>query len=167
MSYWGKRQDLPDHSETHPLSHHVLEVAIVTLELLNLDIFRRRLSQALGLPDLSPHQRQRLAVLAALHDVGKCNHGFQDGRESRQWQTHGHVREIFKLLFDSPRSEEGFSALALAEITSWFTEATGTAIQDSPDPLIGWLWTVFCHHGRPLPGDPNSPGRPGELHKIS
>lgn len=142
-------------------------MAVVLHELLKLDVFRHRLARALGLSELFPRQLQRLAALAALHDVGKCNHGFQDGREASQWLTHGHVREIFKLLFDHPRSEDGFTALRLGELTAWFTESINSSTQDSPGPLEGWLWAVFCHHGRPLKGDPYVLGKPQELNKIS
>ncbi|MBF0416144.1 MAG: CRISPR-associated helicase Cas3' [Magnetococcales bacterium] len=170
MITWGKKREFADHTEWHPLNHHALEVGCVLLELLKVSLFRRRLAHALGVTDLVPQQMLRLAALAALHDAGKCNHGFQDGRASREWSTHGHVREIFKLLFDSTRYQEGFASLNLQDLDTWFTEAgisVGPATQEPPDPLLGWLWAVFCHHGRPLRGDTGNPGKPQELDQIA
>ncbi len=146
--YWGKRQDGIGDIQ-HPLSHHCLEVAAVLHALLEIDTIKRRLATSAGLADLTPKQIVRLTSLAALHDAGKYNHGFQN--QSDQWQTHGHVREIFQLLFDHPRQEEGYQALNLGTIAEWFQDTTN---------LVDWLWAIFCHHGRPLPGDPFCAGKP-------
>ncbi|MEO5349244.1 MAG: CRISPR-associated helicase Cas3' [Magnetococcus sp. YQC-3] len=147
--YWGKRQD-GICTVLHPLSHHCLEVAAVMQALLESDVIRRRLASSAGLADLTPRQILRLSALAALHDAGKYNHGFQD--QGKRWQTRGHVREIFLLLFDHSRQAEGYQALNLGSMAEWLQDTTS---------LLNWLWAIFCHHGRPLLGDPSYAGKPG------
>ncbi|MEO5331403.1 MAG: CRISPR-associated helicase Cas3' [Magnetococcus sp. YQC-5] len=153
--FWGKKQG--DTDVTHPLAHHCLEVAAVLQALLTSNIIRHRLAQSAGLEDLTPRHIKRLAALAALHDAGKCHHGFQE--QNGSWQTHGHVREIFQLLFDHPRQVEGYNALDLNTVASWF--------QDE-EQLMHWLWALFCHHGRPLTGDASIAGKPAshELQSV-
>ncbi|MEO5339807.1 MAG: CRISPR-associated helicase Cas3' [Magnetococcus sp. MYC-9] len=147
--YWGKRQDGTDGVRLHPLVHHCLEVATVLRTLLEMEGIARRLACSAGLARLTPRQVVRLSALAALHDAGKYNHGFQE--QGGRWQTHGHVREIFRLLLDHPRQDEGYRALDLEAMTGWFQDA-GLATE--------WLWAIFCHHGRPLAGDPFRLGEP-------
>ncbi|MBF0138045.1 MAG: CRISPR-associated helicase Cas3' [Magnetococcales bacterium] len=160
--FWAKRQEDSACIHWHPLVHHCLEVASVLHALMETGVMRKRLARAVARDDFTPQQVVRLAVLAAWHDAGKCNLGFQEQYDEiiPPWQTHGHVREIFKLIFDSPSGQEGCQAMELAAMEKWL---------QNPDDLIYWLWSVFCHHGRPLAGDPFFQGMPSrsELKKIS
>ncbi|MBF0627558.1 MAG: CRISPR-associated helicase Cas3' [Magnetococcales bacterium] len=154
---WGKRTENLGCIQTHPLNHHCLEVAAVLATLLESATIRKRLARAGGRADLSPLHCLRLAALAALHDAGKCNHGFQE--QGKGWNSHGHVREIFQLLYAHPRGPKGFDALDLATLRTWFQEG---------DQLEYGLWAIFCHHGRLLRGDPTYETRPAndELRRI-
>ncbi|MBF0284472.1 MAG: CRISPR-associated helicase Cas3' [Magnetococcales bacterium] len=148
---WGKRCDRGSDPSLHPLTHHGLEVAFVLRSLLDSAVVRRRLAAAVGLEGLSPRQVARLSVWAALHDAGKCNHGFQE--QGGGWNSKGHVREIFKLLLDPKRTAKAFQAMGLDLMAGWSEE---------PNHPIHWAWAVFCHHGRPLRGDPFNEGAPTE-----
>ncbi|MBF0322340.1 MAG: CRISPR-associated endonuclease Cas3'' [Magnetococcales bacterium] len=163
--FWGKRQDISGHIHWHPLVHHCLEVASVVHALLDTTVLRKRLAMAVDLEDLTHGQMARLAVMAALHDAGKFNLGFQeqyDPQEHNRHRSHGHIREIFKLLMEHPRAEEGYTHMQLEALDSWLRH-------DDPDELVYWLWAIFCHHGRPLPGDRITSGSPDKrlLDQIS
>lgn len=56
---------------------HSADVAAVLQRLLDLATVRARLARLAGVDELSARDRDRLAALAALHDLGKVNHGFQ------------------------------------------------------------------------------------------
>ncbi|MBF0426748.1 MAG: CRISPR-associated helicase Cas3' [Magnetococcales bacterium] len=164
--FWSKRCQDGSAYRYHPLTHHALEVAVVLRALLQSAVVRKRLARAAGLDDLTPMQVDRLAVLAGLHDAGKCNHGFQeqgpsirhgdplqpdDNTANRKWETHGHVREIFFLLLQHDRASEAAKNLCLETIGGWFVDNR---------QFCEALWAVFCHHGAPLPGDPHHLGEP-------
>ncbi|MDR2162271.1 MAG: CRISPR-associated endonuclease Cas3'', partial [Desulfovibrio sp.] len=71
---WGKRD-----KETgcrHPLLAHLADVGAVMEKMLLLPVFRQRMGKALG-KILTPVLRERLCVLACLHDLGKFAPGFQ------------------------------------------------------------------------------------------
>lgn len=61
----------------HPLSAHSADVAATLEALLERTILGRRLGRLIGQEELDAPQIARLAFFAALHDVGKVNHGFQ------------------------------------------------------------------------------------------
>ena len=78
----------------------------------------------------------RLSVLAALHDVGKLNIGFQAKGRPELGATTGHVKEALGALF----RPEVFSCLA--ELPRAWGDAT-----------TGLLVSAVCHHGRPYNAD--------------
>jgi len=65
---WGKCNDA---GAEHPLVDHCLDVATVFRALLEQPNLGR------GLAKLAATAKERLAVIAFLHDFGKCNRGFQ------------------------------------------------------------------------------------------
>lgn len=81
---WAKLQYQNDDRSTgvitgwHPLVAHSADVAAVTDALLTRTILRKRLARLLGWGDLTEAHIARLSALAALHDAGKCNVGFQN-----------------------------------------------------------------------------------------
>lgn len=123
--------------EWHPLVDHAADVAAVAEALLRLPVWRRRLS-ALALRELGDTDVARLCVLAALHDIGKFNLGFQAKGRPELGPTAGHVREALGALIQTsgPLS-------CLDELGSWGDATTDLMI------------TAICHHGRPY--NPCSP----------
>jgi CRISPR-associated endonuclease/helicase Cas3 len=130
--FWGKLST--DREQWHPLIDHCADVAACCEALL-----RRRLAKVGGLDHLSPVQVARLCVLAADHDFGKFNFGFQNKTLERSPFTNGHVREALALFgnryADSKRLR---SSLALGEIERW----------GSGDGAIRLLIAAIAHHGK-------------------
>ena len=137
--FWGKlkrEDDARSVLEWHPLADHCADVAAVAEALLSLRIWRERLSRLAG-QDLTETTCARLCVLAALHDIGKLNIGFQaKGRPELPGATAGHVTEALGALLRRPGP---FSCLD--ELAAW------------GDPTTSLLVSALCHHGRPYDAD--------------
>lgn len=134
---WGKLRHEPGGMAIHPLADHCLDVALVLRVLLDT-------SRAHPLGLTYPVQRDRLAVLALLHDLGKCNWGFQAKADPRAALTAGHVVEAIAL-FRSPdlfdRQPPVFRQL-LVTMCGWFA--------GGEDELASMLLAAIAHHGRPV-----------------
>lgn len=148
MVFWGKL-DIDRATNTVrgclSLADHCVDVASVFRALCDLPSIRRSLG------DLLPGEGRdialdRLAVMALLHDLGKCNVGFQAKRNPSATNTAGHARETAPLFFDEALSGKAGEALGLADMTPWFTEADGAG---------RLLLAAISHHGKP-PFDWNS-----------
>lgn len=132
-TFWGKLDHDPITKEVigwHPLTDHCADVAACAEALLGLPTWRRRLARFRGCEDLDDVTRARLTVIAALHDLGKFNVGFQAKGRSDLGATAGHVKE-------------GIAAI-------------DAAMLPSVEPLGEWgigttglLISAICHHGRP------------------
>jgi CRISPR-associated endonuclease/helicase Cas3 len=137
-TFWGKLRR--DHDGTrvlewHPLLDHCADVAAVVEALLRLPVWRERLTR-LAARTLTETSLARLCVLAALHDIGKFNLGFQAKGRPELGTTAGHVREALGALFRRPGP---FSCLD--ELAAW------------GDGTTELLVSVLCHHGRPYNAD--------------
>ena len=129
-----------------PLEAHCADVAAVTEALLKHSILRSRLGRTLGQERLSDVQIARLCVLAALHDAGKVNHGFQDRAYSRNAPRIGHVSPLIDFMdWSEGEKSDIIEALNLAMMCDWF---------DSEDDLVAFLLTTFSHHGKPVHPSP-------------
>jgi CRISPR-associated endonuclease/helicase Cas3 len=131
--FWGKlqRDDAGGVVTWHPLLDHCADVAAVAEVLLGLPLWMRRLARLAGLEALDAVVRARLSVLAALHDLGKLNLGFQAKGRPDLGTTAGHVSEGVAALWEEclrPR---------LAALTNWGPGAAGLLV------------TAISHHGRP------------------
>ena len=152
-AFWGKlRRADPANPRSevidwHPLVAHCADVAACLVALLGLrpqrfepTIMNRRLAKLGGRDALDVFQVARLGVLAALHDVGKFNHGFQNKAQSKAPFTCGHVQGGMAILDgSSPWSERFVQAAALRSIAAW---ANG-------DEAVELLAAAISHHGRP------------------
>ncbi len=126
------------------LTDHCLDVAKVLRALLEVPELRLRLSRLAGVTDLHPSQRQQLALLAGLHDLGKANHGFQNKGLDRGGPRAGHLGEVLALVQDpdSAPAQELIQATELAAIAGWF--------KGGEEALVETLYALFSHHGRPI-----------------
>jgi CRISPR-associated endonuclease/helicase Cas3 len=88
---WGK---FDPRNGFHPLADHCLDVAQVCRALLDMPNLARSLSS------LSSACKDRLAVIAFLHDFGKCNRGFQAKADpsAKPRDAAGHVMEALGFL---------------------------------------------------------------------
>jgi CRISPR-associated endonuclease/helicase Cas3 len=131
--FWGKLERDPATNEVvrwHPLVDHCADVAACSEGLLGLPTWRRRLARLLGCLDLDRVTQARLTVMAALHDLGKFNVGFQAKGRPELGVTAGHVTQGLAAV--------GAAVLPAVEILGdWGPGATGLLV------------SAICHHGRP------------------
>lgn len=136
--FWGKltREEGRPPTEWHPLESHCADVAACCEALLERTVVGRRMATLAGRGELDPVTVARLALLAALHDLGKFNHGFQRKADTEPRDVAGHVSEVLAL-FDCPHDEARQFRAAL------------------PPALGRWgafelLFAAIGHHGRPV-----------------
>ncbi|MBN1578080.1 MAG: CRISPR-associated endonuclease Cas3'' [Chitinispirillaceae bacterium] len=141
--FWGKLSKDKDGIVTdwHPLIDHCADVAACTMVLLEQPVIRRRIAACGGMEDLETIQQTRLCVLAALHDIGKFNVGFQNKALIKPAFIEGHVSQTV-WLFDCDCNEQRslFGAIGLPEMTGWADD----------DSACRLLIAALCHHGRPV-----------------
>ncbi len=139
--FWAKLQYEHGHIVAwHPLIAHAADVAAVVEALLQKTLLRRRIATLIGWDDLTEVHVARLAVLAALHDAGKANHGFQDQAFDPHSKSPGHVRPIVEMLCaDDP--VRWLEPLGIRAMASWFA---------SEEVFYHFLLATWGHHGRPV-----------------
>jgi len=133
---WGKRNDA---GAEHPLVDHCIDVATVFRALLEQPNLGR------GLAKFSATAKERLAVIAFLHDFGKCNRGFQAKADpsAKPKDTAGHVMEALGFLLD-PRLETCWPPAwreLMQSVAGWFADE---------DQALQTLIASISHHGRPI-----------------
>jgi CRISPR-associated endonuclease/helicase Cas3 len=79
---------------------HSADVAAVLLALLERPVIGRRLARLLGRPELTAEDCERLAALAALHDIGKISQGFQRAPFGGPRRAAGHVKPLLSLVLN-------------------------------------------------------------------
>ena len=145
-TFWGKlkRNDAGEVERWHPLVAHCADVAAVTEALLTRTLLGKRLAHIAGHGPFEETTVARLSALAALHDLGKLNHGFQakalppDAKVERR----GHVTEALALFNCEGRDAERAALqrhLPTAEFCAWADEET----------TVRLLFAAIGHHGRP------------------
>jgi CRISPR-associated endonuclease/helicase Cas3 len=145
---WGKIRTDENGAEVArlPLAHHCADVAAVVEALLIKGAISRGLARLAGLSSFSPELNRAFVRAAFLHDLGKCNRGFQAksvpkiDRELRGIQTAGHVREIAPLLNSGSQLQN--EALAAAPALRRYIS------RQEPERLL--LLAAASHHGDPL-----------------
>jgi CRISPR-associated endonuclease/helicase Cas3 len=142
-TFWGKleQDDAKLVTGWHPLPAHCADVAACTEALLQQTLLRRRLATLAGRDDLDEVDVARLSALAALHDIGKFNLGFQRKGDVEPRDTAGHVSEALALFqTDYAVKEQLFQALPVADLESWC----------GGDGAFELLTAAVGHHGRPV-----------------
>lgn len=121
--FWGKLRQTEDGlvAAWHPLVAHCADVAACCEALLQRTLLRSRLARLAGMTELGEAHVHRLCVLAALHDAGKCNHGFWAKWDPSACERRsGHVRELLAVLARPTRVQAPIAAaLGLDELASW------------------------------------------------
>lgn len=138
----------------HPLADHCADVAACCQALLTQPAIRRRLARLGGLDDLSGPQVARLSVLAALHDAGKFNIGFQNKAHEGATFAAGHVGPIIGLFDPSAYGDEAGRlrlALSFDELSQWCADELSFA---------HLLLASLAHHGRPVRPEQSQPVQP-------
>lgn len=142
-TFWGKLDASSQPARTHPLRDHCLDVALTLNELVRTPGVARALKAATP-TSLVPAHFERLAVIALLHDIGKCNHGFQAKAGPDARATAGHVLEAVALLLEDKIKERWPAAFSdlLGVMCDWFAGAD--------EQLVSMLLASISHHGRPV-----------------
>lgn len=139
---WGKlkKNDDGDVEDWLPLVDHCTDVASVFHALCRQEAIARALTRAAG-RQLSSIDIDRLSVLAFLHDIGKCNHGFQAKALANPARTAGHVRELSAFFYDEGLHSQFLDAIDYPALETWF---------DVEDGALRMLLASVSHHGKPI-----------------
>ena len=151
--FWAK-SDRENPQRIHLLEHHMADVGACFEALLAQPTIRQRLAQAGKLDDLDSGIAARLAVLAALHDIGKVNVGFQTRiwqeadlpPETRPPRPAGHIIDLTPVLSgdDTETAAWFFSALG------WWWDATESWDDCGGATVCSLFVAALSHHGQPL-----------------
>lgn len=147
--FWAKlnNDDQGGILEWHPLEAHSADVAAVTEALLKRTILNKRIASLISWKHLDDVHIARLSVLAAIHDAGKFNHGFQNRMSKTKRPRAGHVSPMVEVLeADLEFKEKLLIPLSIQKMLSWFS---------SEPALIHFLLATWGHHGRPVPPQHN------------
>lgn len=116
-----------------PLVDHCLDVGAAMAVVV--DAWRAPLTAAAGRV-LTPQDVERLCALAALHDIGKANRGFQARIDPKVRDKVGHTGPVAALLNHSVLSRGEAARTLNAMVHDWGARE--------------YLAAVMAHHGRPL-----------------
>lgn len=152
-AHWAK-SDRDNPSCIHLLEHHLADVGACMEALLTQPTIRGRLARAAGRDDIDEATAARLAVFAALHDIGKVNMGFQTQIwQAEDWQGaqrphgwgRGHTRDIVPVLNydDKEAADWFFPALGSEDLLEWDAD-------DEGETVISLFVATLSHHGEPL-----------------
>lgn len=140
--FWAKlnQNDEGIIQDWYPLLYHSADVAATMEALLTRTILRKRLASIAKLPELTEVMVARLCVLAALHDAGKANHGFQNRAFVSRQPRGGHVAPIIESL-EAENPHQVLEPLGVIQMLPWFS---------SELVLKYYLLTTWSHHGYPV-----------------
>ena len=151
--HWAKSQPRDGYPKRiHLLEHHLADVGACFEALVAQPTIRARLAAAGGLKALDESTAARLALFAALHDIGKVNLGFQtqiwdtkDFRGGTRICPAGHTLDLTPVLSgeDYATSSWFFDALG------WWDEAMSWDDRDG-ETACALLVATLSHHGLPL-----------------
>ncbi len=154
--FWAKAQPYRQRGpeRIHLLEHHLADVGACFEALLAQPNIRRRLAHSGGLEDLDDATAARLALFAALHDIGKVNVGFQtriwreeDFPSGRRKPGHaGHYHELAPVLRDEDRMTAGWFFGNLG----WWWDATESWDDCGGKTVCALFIAALSHHGQPM-----------------
>ena len=155
--FWAKahpyRQRGPE--RFHLLEHHLADVGACLEALLAQPTIRQRLARAGGRDDLDDATAARLALFAALHDIGKVNIGFQtqiwrdaDFPAGQRKPRHaGHTLDLTPVL----RGEDDVTAKwFFKDALDWWFDAVESWDDREGETVSALFVAALSHHGLPL-----------------
>ena len=140
----------------HLLEHHLADVGACFEALLNQPTIQDRLRHSGGMGRLDDATAARLALFAALHDVGKVNMGFQtqiwqdsdipSGRRPTVFHRVGHYNELVPVMNgdDNTTTRKFFDALG------WWWDAIESWDNQGGKTVCALFVASLSHHGQPL-----------------
>ncbi len=154
--FWAKadpyRQRGPE--RIHLLEHHMADVGACFEALLAQPIIRQRLARTAGQDAIDDATAARLALFAALHDIGKVNVGFQTqiwrdaDFPSGQRRPHraGHTLDLTPVL----SGEDDATATWFFKALGWWNDATLSWDDREGKTVCALFVAALSHHGQPL-----------------
>ena len=139
--FWAKLKYDDNESiiEWHPLVDHCIDVGLVFRQICTDTTIKQALARISGKPNLTEVQIERLSFIAALHDFGKLNIGFQNRSRKKAEFYAGHVKEALGLIYNAgPFENEFLEALNFNEIITWSSE----------NQVCYYLIASVMHHGK-------------------
>jgi len=139
--FWGKLRTADGQPvEWHPLHDHCADVAACCEALLQTTLLGRRLALLAGCDAFSQGQIARLSVIAALHDIGKFNLGFQNKAFINPAFAAGHVGTVLSLFGDDDKPEQQrlVESARFEVLERWGVDNASLRL----------LIASICHHGR-------------------
>ena len=151
--HWAK-SDRQNPQRIHLLEHHLADVGACFEALLSQPTIRQRLACSGGLDSLDDAMAARLALLAALHDIGKVNTGFQAqiwrdaDLPAGQRRPHraGHTLDLVPVLKGDDRATASWFFDALG----WWNAATASWDDRDGETFCGLFIAALSHHGLPV-----------------
>ena len=154
--FWAKAQPYRQRGpeRIHLLECHLADVGACFEALLNQPTIRQRLARSGGRDDLHDATAARLALFAAMHDVGKVNIGFQ----TQVWLNDdfpdglrgpgpaGHYRELTPVLTGHDRATTEW----FLESLGWWWDATDSWDDRQGETVCALFIATLSHHGQPL-----------------
>ena len=152
--FWAK-SDRQDHGRIHLLEHHMADVGACFEALLAQPTIRQRLGHSGGMDGLDDTTAARLALFAALHDIGKVNTGFQTQiwREAdsnggrRPPRQAGHTLDLTPVLMDEDTQTAGW----FFDTLGWWQDAAKSWDDRDGETFCGLFIAALSHHGLPVP----------------
>ena len=152
--HWAK-SDREDPRRIHLLEHHMADVGACFEALLAQPSIRQRLARSGGLDTLGDATAARLALFAALHDIGKVNTGFQTQiwrdvdlpAERRRPHRAGHTLDLVPVL----KGDDRVTADWFFDALGWWNAATESWDDRGGETFCGLFIAALSHHGLPVP----------------
>ncbi len=108
------------------LEHHIADVAACSERLLENKILRTRIASLGGMNDLDEVQRQRLCVLAGLHDIGLQAQSILGKKTKLQLFPVADTKDVAALLnSDDPKGKRFREKLNADVLSNWFVSQNG------------------------------------------
>ena len=154
--FWAKAQPYRQRGpeRIHLLEHHLADVGACFEALLAQPNIRRRLAHSGGLEDLDNATAARLALFAALHDIGKVNVGFQtqiwketDFPAAQRRPGHaGHYHELAPVMGNEDCTTAGWFFDSLG----WWWDAIESWDDRGGETVCALFVAALSHHGQPM-----------------
>ena len=154
--FWAKAQPYrqPGPERIHLLEHHLADVGACFEALLAQPNIRQRLARSGGMDSLDHATAARLALFAALHDIGKVNAGFQTGiwrdedfpAGQRRPGRAGHYHELAPVMLgeNTGTTDKFFGSL------DWWWDAAESWDDCEGETVCALFIAALSHHGQPL-----------------
>lgn len=154
--FWAKagkaRESGPQ--KIHLLEHHLADVGVCFEAIIAQPTVRDRLARSAGLETIGETTAARLALLAALHDIGKVNIGFQ----TKVWRDNdwpggqrppapaGHFNELVPVM----NRDDSHTADWFFDNLGWWWDAIETWDDRGGMTVCNLFVATLSHHGQPL-----------------